>query len=192
MVGWLVVVQSGSVNHNFTFYQMATTVMTVPLISTSEFMHELRALHALGTKAALSKMPVSVVNYVYLCPDAYKLVKTAYYQNVPSSVLKASPLIQVFYLLDLVCTLDDFEMGNEQDSQACAAFAACDNVLVLEYLWKRGFYWDEKTLFAAVQAQSLGCFQFALSKQCPLKSLTFSEFIKFIHVYGTREMLCCF
>jgi hypothetical protein len=189
--GLLVVVGIGVYNcqnPNFTVSQMTTTVK---LISTSEFMQELRALHALGRKAAPSKIPVSVVNYVYLCPDAYELIKTAYYEHTCPSVLKSSALIQVFYLLDLICTNEDFDVGNEQDSKACAAFAGCDNVPVLEFLWKRGFYWDEKTLFAAVRSQSLNCFKFVIGKQCPLTSLTFSQLLQFVHVYGTHDMICC-
>ena len=149
------------------------------------------ALTALKYKDGPRKITVPMVNFVYLCPDLYNMVKSSYFKVFKA--LKVSPdhvkpLLQVFAVLDLVVT-NDFVDADDKERKACAAFAALDNVDVLNYLWNKGFFWDEHTLLTAVKAKSFDCFKFALQKDCPLSSLTVYEFRQHVAHYGSRDMM---
>jgi hypothetical protein len=168
------------------------------LISEEQFIYTLHSLY--NEKDAVFKITVPLVDYVYLCPDSYKTIRNKYC----NLILKFSPLLKVFEFLDLVsedeeCTDSTGEeyafnliAMNSKDNKACAAFASINNLPVLEYLWRKGFNWNEQTLYAAVKAKNTKCLQFALEKKCPLTSVSKSQFIDFIINFGSPDMLSCF
>ena len=161
---------------------------TEPLLTLNEFS---LALTALKYEDGPKRITVPMVHFAYLCHDMYKLVKASYFQVFQA--LKVSPdhvkpLLQVFAVLDLVAN-NDFADSDEKERKACAAFAACDNVAVLNYLWCKGFFWDETTLLSAVKYKSFECFKFALQKDCPLSLLSFRDFSELVSLYGSRDML---
>lgn len=139
-----------------------------------------------GGAAALHDIPVPLVNFAHFQSDLYENMKDLYMSQLSNNSLFLS---QVFIMLDLVCPSDDFAMGDAKERAACVGFAMVDNLPVLEYLWKQGFNWDERTLLTAVRAHSLECFKFAMEQGCPLDSLTFTEFVRFVRHFGTPEML---
>lgn len=143
--------------------------MTTPLITLHEFVMELYNLCWKGDRAHFY-ITVPVVNFVYLCPDLYKVVRDAYIGQVY--------LQRVFAVLDLVVIDHNFEDVDNKESLACASFALFNNFNVLEYLWEHGFNWDEKTLLAAAHSKSTGCLNFALEKECPLTSISLEQLLQ--------------
>lgn len=159
-----------------------------PLLTLNEFS---LALTALKYEDGPSKITVPMVHFAYLCHDMYKLVKASYFhvfEALKVSPDHVKPLLRVFAVLDLV-TNNDFADSDEKERRACATFAALDNVAVLNYLWCKGFFWDETTLLSAVKYKSFECFKFALQKDCPLSSLTVYEFRQHVAHYGSRDMM---
>ena len=92
----------------------------------------------------------------------------------------------MFAVLDLVCSSDNFASADDRESTACASFALYNNVSVLRYLGRTGFYWDEMTYLNAVKANSMDCFG---------KRLSFTHFnfqaagSVCIHVWVQRNVL---
>lgn len=168
---------------------MTTSVTTsvpssVPLLTMNEFSAGLRSLvEREQVQCLLQHITVPMVNFVYLCSDLYFQVRAVYHQILP-----VSPLNQVFLVLDLVCSADDFASADDRESTACACFALYNNVSVLQYLWRAGFNWDEMTLLNAVKANSTDCLRFALENGCPLNTLTYKQLVTFVSMYGSKEM----
>ncbi len=126
------------------------------------------ALRELNTPDGPRQVTVPMVEFVYLCPDMYKVVRSSYkkvfeFMQVPNDV-NVNPLLKVFGLLDFVVPPEDFALAELHENLACAAFSAWDNVEVLEFLWHKGFSWDKQTLVTAVKYKSWKCHQFITSK----------------------------
>lgn len=132
--------------------------MATPLLTLHEFVLALYQLCWKGPDAHLH-ITVPVVNFVYLCPEMYRLVRNAYANQVY--------LQNVFAVLDLVLNDHEFEDVDNKESLACATFAFFNNLQVLTFLWEHGFHWDEKTVLAAAHAKSTHCLNFALQNDCP-------------------------
>lgn len=143
--------------------------MTTPLLTLHEFVLELYNLCWKGDRAHFY-ITVPVVNFVYLCPEMYRLVRNAYIGQLH--------LQRVFAVLDLVVTELNFEDVDKKESLACAYFALFNNLDVLQYLWEHGFNWDEKTVLAAAQAKSTRCLNFAIEKECPLTTITLEQLLQ--------------
>lgn len=144
---------------------------TSPLLALHEFVVALHELLFKGDEAPFY-ITVPVVKFVYLCPDFYKMIRDFYAAQ--------SQLRNVFQVLDLVVSESDFEDMDSKEAKACATFAFLNNVKVLKFLWNRGFFWDEKTLFAAINSKSVECVKFALKNDCPLTSVNYSQLVPYL------------
>jgi hypothetical protein len=146
------------------------------MLTLVEFVDALHKLSSLQGDIVVRQITVPLVQFAYLCSEAYSGVRQLFQQCVT--------LAPVFQMLDLVRVHDNFLTSVSCEKKACAAFAAWNNLAVLNYLYDTGFSWDEETLFYAVQFRSSHCLQFALSHDCPLTSISEKEFAEMIMKHG--------
>ena len=146
------------------------------MLTLVEFVDALHKLSRLQEDMAVRQITVPLVQFVYLCSAAYSGVRQLFQQCVT--------LAPVFQMLDLVRVHDNFLTSVSCEKKACAAFAAWNNLAVLNYLYDTGFSWDEETLFYAVYFRSSHCLQFALSHDCPLTSISEKEFVELVLKHG--------
>jgi hypothetical protein len=138
------------------------------MLSIQDFSQRIALLHFQCKPEEIPVLGVPLVEFVYLFSDIYKSVRASLLHQLVNNGLK-SCLYKVFHLLDLVAYHDqDLFAAAEREALACASFAGVNNLPVVQFLYNRGFNWDERTLFGAVQGKSVACFTFAFERQRPL------------------------
>ncbi len=151
-----------------------------PIHTVNDLSRAIKELRVYGDQAP-SKIQVPLAEFVMFHPEMYEQVKSCYITVFNHFQITNDPFLEVFTFLD--------HMHHANDEEVCAVLAAYNNLPVLEYFYKRGYAWDERTLCNAVFSHSLSCLKFALEKQCPVKTLTYNKLLHLISVYGTEEMM---
>ncbi len=105
--------------------------------------------HVLDRTLSIKEVPVDLVEFVYFHDDLYTTYKASKKLNC------------VLLALDLI--------HSSFEKEACNLFAMYNNLPVLQFLYRKGFDWDEGVLFYACINNSLDCIQFALNKECPIQ-----------------------